>query len=319
MKLVTYTADGEPRLGALVQQSQIIDLNRGYYMLKQTEGQPVTERLADAMVPSDMVAFLEGGEQALEAAEAVLRFVEKQMASGTSLVGRWGASIVYDERDVRLLAPILKPPKIVGIGLNYRDHAEEQGAKVPKVPMIFAKFATSIIGPDEPIIYPSITEQLDYEAELAFVIGKGGKNIPAEQAEEHIAGYCVFNDVTARDVQLSDRQWVRGKTGDTLAPMGPYLVTRDEVPEPDNLQIKLWLNGELMQDSRTDQLIFDIPYLVNFLSEAFTLEPGDIVATGTPSGVGFARKPPVFMKVGDRVKVEVEGLGVLENPVAADA
>lgn len=319
MKLVTYTAGGDPRLGAQVPRGQIIDLNRGYFALKQAEGQPVTQRLAGAIVPSDMVAFLEGGDQALEAARAVVHFVEERGAIDGLLVNRWGSRIVCDEPNVRILAPILKPPKIIGIGLNYRDHAEEQGAKVPKVPMIFAKFATSIIGPNEPIIYPSITEQLDYEAELAFVIGKGGKNIPIDKAYSHIAGYCIFNDVTARDIQLSDRQWVRGKTADTLAPLGPYLVTRDEIPEPDNLKIQLWLNGDLMQDSRTDQLIFDIPYLVNFLSQAFTLEPGDIVATGTPSGVGFARTPPNFMEVGDRVKVEIEGLGVLENPIVAEA
>lgn len=317
MKLVTYTAGGDPRLGSRTQQGEIVDLNQGYYAYLRSQGHSAPARLADAMIPPEMVAFLEGGDQAVEIARTVVRFVKDQSTAETPLRGQWRATVVFDERDVRLLAPVLRPPKIIGIGLNYRDHAEEQGAKVPKVPLIFAKFATSIIGPGEPIIYPKITEQLDYEAELAFIIGKGGKNIPADQAYEHIAGYCVFNDVTSRDIQLSDRQWVRGKTGDTLAPIGPYLVTRDEVAEPGNLKIRLWLNDELVQDSNTNQLIFDIPYLVSFLSDAFTLEPGDIVATGTPSGVGFARKPPVFLQVGDRVKVEVEGLGTLENPIVA--
>ena len=218
---------------------------------------------------------------------------------------------------MRLLSPLLRPPKIIGIGLNYRDHAEEQGAKIPKVPMIFAKWPTSLIGASEPIVYPGITQQLDYEAELAFVIGRRCKDVPAEDAFKYIAGYTIFNDVTARDVQLGDRQWLRGKTPDRLTPVGPHLVTADEVANPCDVGIRLWLNGELMQDSRTNQFIWDIPYLVNFLSTAFTLEAGDIVATGTPGGVGFVRQPPVFMRPGDRVRVEVEGLGALENEVVA--
>jgi acylpyruvate hydrolase len=317
LKLVTYTAGNEPRLGALSRDGKIIDLNRGYYAFTRATGRPVSARLCDATVPPEMVAFLENGDAAMEAGRAVVRFAEERGNSAAALVGPWDAPVVYDESAVKLRAPILRPPKIIGIGLNYRDHAEEQGAKIPRVPLIFAKFATSIIGPGDAIVYPKITEQLDYEAELAFVIGKGGKSIPVERAYEHIAGYCVFNDVTARDVQLSDRQWVRGKTPDTLAPIGPWLVTRDEVPDPGNLKIQLWLNDQLLQDSRTDQLIFDIPYLVNFLSEAFTLEPGDVVATGTPGGVGFVRKPAVFMNPGDRVRVEIERLGVLENSIVA--
>jgi acylpyruvate hydrolase len=166
-------------------------------------------------------------------------------------------------------------------------------------------------------VYPAITQQLDYEAELAFVIGRRCKDVAPRDAFKYIAGYTIFNDVTARDVQLGDRQWVRGKTPDNLTPVGPHLVTADEIPDPCDLGIRLWLNGQLMQDSRTNQFIWDIPYLVNFLSTSFTLEPGDIVATGTPGGVGFVRQPPVFMHPGDRVRVEVEGLGALENEVIA--
>jgi len=313
MKLVTYTTDGAPRLGARTDDGRVVDLSRGYFAIASARGEPVTERRAEAVVPPEMVGFLEAGEPAMAAAREVLAFAAEHPDAG----GPWGAKVVLDERDVRLRAPILRPPKIVGIGLNYRDHAEEQGARIPAVPLIFAKFATAIVGPGDPIVYPRITQQLDYEAELAFVVGKRGKDIPPERALEHVAGYCVFNDVTARDVQLSDRQWVRGKTVDGSAPIGPWLVTRDEVPDPGKLGIRLWLNDELMQDSNTDQLIWDVPFLVSFLSEAFTLEPGDVVATGTPSGVGFARKPPVFMQPGDVVRVEVDGLGTLENRIVA--
>jgi acylpyruvate hydrolase len=313
VKLVTYSTDGAPRLGALTDDGRVVDLSRGYFALTAAQGEPVSERRAEVVVPPETVAFLEAGEAAMAAAREVLAFA----AEHPEAKGPWDSAIVHDERNVRLRAPILRPPKIVGIGLNYRDHAEEQGARIPSVPLIFAKFATAIVGPGDPIPYPRITQQLDYEAELAFVIGKGGKDIPRERALEHVAGYCAFNDVTARDVQLADRQWVRGKTVDGSAPIGPWLVTRDELPDPGDLAIRLRLNGELMQDSRTSQLIWDVPFLVSFLSEAFTLEPGDVVATGTPSGVGFARKPPVFMHPGDVVRVEIDGLGVLENRIVA--
>lgn len=314
MRLATFSAGGAPRVGARTDGGQIVDLNAAYYAAGKAKGQPVTEAQANAAVPPEMVAFLSAGEGALEAARDVLKFVAE---AGSSVTGPWGSRVVFEEGEVRLLSPLLRPSKIIGIGLNYRDHAEEQGARIPKAPMIFAKFPTSLIGASEPIVYPKVTQQLDWEAELAFVIGKTGKDIPVEQAFDYIVGYTIFNDMTARDIQLSDRQWLRGKSPDAITPVGPYLVTKDEVPNPGNLAVKAWVNGELMQDSRTDQLIFDIPYLVNFLSSAFTLEPGDIIATGTPGGVGFAREPAIFMNVGDRVKCEVEGLGSIENEVVA--
>lgn len=316
MKLLTFTANEGPRLGARTVDGAIADLNRAYSAYRLANGEPISEQRSTCELPSDMVAFLEAGSPALEAARRALDFVEH--ANRREVHGPWGSRVVYGESEVRLLSPVVRPSKIIGIGLNYRDHAEEQGSKIPKVPMIFAKFSTSLIGASEPIVYPAITQQLDYEAELAFVIGRQCKDVPAEDAYRYIAGYTVFNDVTARDVQLGDRQWLRGKTPDRITPVGPHLVTTDEIANPCDLGIRLWLNGELMQDSRTNQFIWDIPYLVNFLSTSFTLEPGDIVATGTPGGVGFVRQPPVFMHPGDHVRIVVEGLGALENEVVGE-
>jgi 2-keto-4-pentenoate hydratase/2-oxohepta-3-ene-1,7-dioic acid hydratase in catechol pathway len=222
----------------------------------------------------------------------------------------------YPLQELRVLAPVLNPAKIICIGLNYLDHALESGAPVPEEPVIFTKFATAIIGPEAPIILPPVTKEVDYEAELAVVIGKKGKNVPEKEAMEYVAGYTVFNDVSARDLQFRDGQWTKGKTLDTFAPMGPYLVTADEVGDPHRLAIKLWLNDRLMQDSSTEKLIFKIPVLISFLSQLFTLEPGDIIATGTPPGVGFARKPPVYLKPGDTVRITIEKIGTLVNPVA---
>ena len=182
---------------------------------------------------------------------------------------------------------------------------------------MFSKFATSIVGPETPVVVPAGSEKADYEAELAFVIGRHAKNVSREKALSHVFGYMCLNDVSERGYQFSDSQWQRGKSCDTFAPMGPYVVTADEIPNPHDLAIKLRLNGQVMQDSRTSQLIFDIPQLIEFISRVITLEPGDVIATGTPPGVGFARTPPVFLKPGDRMEVEIEGLGVLVSPVAA--
>jgi 2-keto-4-pentenoate hydratase/2-oxohepta-3-ene-1,7-dioic acid hydratase in catechol pathway len=214
-------------------------------------------------------------------------------------------------------APVPRPGKLICVGLNYRDHAAEQNIPLPESPMIFSKFSTAVIGPEDPVIIPPSCKQPDYEAELMVVIGRLAKNVPRARAYEYVFGYCAFNDVTARDFQSLDKQFQRGKSCDTFAPMGPYVATRDEIPDPHKLAIKLRLNGETMQSSRTDQLVFGIPELIEFLTASITLEPGDVIATGTPGGVGVYRKPPLFIKPGDRMEVEIEGLGVLGNPVAA--
>jgi 2-keto-4-pentenoate hydratase/2-oxohepta-3-ene-1,7-dioic acid hydratase in catechol pathway len=220
--------------------------------------------------------------------------------------------------DVRLLPPIPDPQKIICVGQNYRDHCAEQNVPVPNRPIIFTKFATSLTGPRDNIVLPRISSQIDFEIELAFVIGKPGKHISRERALEHVAGYMVFNDVTARDIQRSDKQWVRGKSCDTFAPCGPALVTRDEIPDPHNLKLELSVNNVVMQSSNTNQMIFSIADLVAFLSQTITLTPGDIISTGTPPGVGFFRIPPVFLKPGDKVVATIERLGSLENACVAE-
>src|SRR5690554_1317412 len=247
--------------------------------------------------------------KSLLTAEGALEKLTKSPARGEK-PGR-----VYALNDLQVLAPIDDPAKIIGIGLNYFDHAEETGSKIPEEPIFFTKFATSVTGPEDPIVLPAVSREVDYEAELAVIIGKKGKCIPEDCAMQYVAGYTVFNDVSARDLQFRGGQWTKGKALDTFAPIGPYLVTADEVGDPHGLAVKLWLNDRLMQDSSTEKLIFKIPVLVSFLSQLFTLEPGDIIATGTPSGVGFTRKPPVYLQAGDKVRIFIEKIGALSNPV----
>lgn len=219
--------------------------------------------------------------------------------------------------DAYWLPPVPRPGKLICIGLNYRDHAAESNMPIPERPVVFSKFSTSVIGPGEPVVLPATSTQVDYEAELAVVIGRRAKNVTKATAMDYVFGYTCFNDVSARDFQFADGQWQRGKSCDTFAPMGPLIVTADAVPDPHKLSIKLILNGQTMQDSNTNQLIFGVPELIAFLSETITLEPGDVIATGTPPGVGFARKPPVFIKPGDEMTVDIGSVGKLGNPVVA--
>src|SRR6266404_1541267 len=202
---------------------------------------------------------------------------------------------------VKLLAPIPRPGKLICVGLNYRDHAIESKMEIPKVPTIFSKFSSSVIGPGEPVVLPRNSTRPDYEAEFAFVIGQGGRHIPAGHWREHVFGYTIVNDVSARDFKMATTQWLMGKTFDTFAPMGPWLVTADEIADPHELDISLEIGGEVLQKSNTRELIFKIPELIAYLSTVVTLEPGDVVSTGTPAGVGFARKPPRFLRPGDEV------------------
>lgn len=220
--------------------------------------------------------------------------------------------------DVRVLAPLANAQKLIFIGLNYRDHAIESKMEIPSTPTVFAKFANTVVNPGDPIVLPKNSAKPDYEAEFAFVIGKRGKHIQAANWREYVAGYTMVNDVSARDLQLATSQWMMGKTCDTFCPMGPYVVTADEVANPHNLDIALVLNGETMQDSNTGELIFKIPELIEHLSSVMTLEPGDVIATGTPAGVGFSKQPPRWLQPGDECVVRVEGLGELRNPVVAE-
>ncbi len=221
------------------------------------------------------------------------------------------------EKIGRLLAPIV-PMNILAVGLNYRDHADETGMSYPEIPVLFLKSTNAVIGPGETILLPAVgPERVDYEAELAVIIGKRAKNVPVDQAREYIFGYTCANDVSARDWQIEKqkKQWCRGKSFDTFCPLGPWIVTADELPEPNNLGIRAILNGEILQDSNTNEMIFHIPTLISDLSRSLTLLPGTVILTGTPKGVGFTRKPPVLLKDGDVVTIDIEGIGLLTNPV----
>ena len=213
------------------------------------------------------------------------------------------------------MLPIDRPQKIVCVGLNYRDHAEEQGTPLPERPILFAKWPNTLIGPGEPIVLPAISQKVDYEAELGVVIGSRVRGVSTENALEAVAGYVCLNDVSARDLQFADGQWTRGKSPDTFCPVGPRLVPRDEIPDPQSLSIRAILNGETMQESSTSNMVFGVADLIAYITRTVTLEPGDLIATGTPAGVGVFRDPPVFLKAGDEITIEVEGLGSLTNPV----
>jgi len=276
--------DAQYRIGALVSEGEIVDLTSFVSEENLTATQALT------------CFDLESG------------FLKK--ASDSVENGR-----TMDHAEFEISAPVPRPGKIICIGLNYRDHAKESGMAIPNSPVIFSKFSTCVIGHDQPIVIPPGSTETDYEAELAFVIGRRARNIKPEDAMDYVFGYTNFNDVSARDFQFADGQWQRGKSCDTFAPMGKFIATADEVADPQDLSIQLRLNGDTMQDSNTSQMVFGVAELVEFLSRYITLEPGDVVATGTPPGVGFARRPPVYLKDGDVVEVEIQGLGVLSNPV----
>lgn len=312
MRLVTFETQGMTRLGA-EHRDGIVDLNRAHALRLATRQAGTVQARADMEVPPDMLRFLEAGPAALARAREALQLADEVCRAG----GPTTAALVLPSSAVRLRAPILNPRKLVCLGLNYRDHAEEAKFAIPDCPVLFAKFATAIIGPGDPILLPAVSCEVDYEAELAVVIGRPGRHIPQERAYDHVAGYTIVNDVSARDYQLRKPggQWLAGKTFDTFLPMGPALVTADEVPDPQALDIRCRIGGEVAQSSSTRQLIFPVPEIVAYCSHIFTLEPGDVIATGTPPGVGMARTPPRYLRDGDTVTVEIAGLGALHNPV----
>jgi 2-keto-4-pentenoate hydratase/2-oxohepta-3-ene-1,7-dioic acid hydratase in catechol pathway len=213
--------------------------------------------------------------------------------------------------------PIERPGKIICVGLNYRDHAEEQGTALPEAPLLFAKWQNALIGPGEPIVITPIVTKCDFEAELGVVVGERVRGVSAGSALDAVAGYICVNDVSARDLQFADGQWTRGKSPDTFCPVGPTLVPRDEIPDPQALAIRAILNGEAVQDSTTANMVFGVAEIIEYVTRTITLEPGDLIATGTPAGVGAFRKPPLFMQPGDEITIEIEGLGSLTNPVVA--
>jgi acylpyruvate hydrolase len=263
--------------------------------------------------PSEMLSFLDEGESAMAKVKRLEGAAQERWESLCA-----SSNTVFDGSEVEVLAPVPRPRKnVVCLGLNYVEHSEETGQSVPKYPIFFTKPPTSIIGPDAPVLLPKSTDKVDFEAELAFVFGRRGKDVGEGEAYSYLAGYTVFNDVSARDLQRRHGQWFKGKSLDAFAPMGPYLVTRDEVPDPHDLEISLELNGKIMQKANTRNMLFKIPTLVKFITMDMTVEPGDIVATGTPSGVGFTRKPPVYLQPGDTVKVSIEKVGVLQNRIVS--
>jgi 2-keto-4-pentenoate hydratase/2-oxohepta-3-ene-1,7-dioic acid hydratase in catechol pathway len=284
MKLVTYKAAGSDAQLGVVVDGKVINLAEA----------------SGGRLPNDMRSFIEQGDSALKLAQEI---ASKGNAKGVSV------------DNVKLQAPISNPSKLIAIGLNYMDHVRETGSKVPQIAVMFTKYSSAIVGPGDEIRWdPALTSKVDWEAELAVVIGKRASKVKEEDAFDYILGYMNCHDVSARDLQSEKGdQWIMGKSLDTFAPLGPYLVTKDEVADPNNLSIKCLVNGKPMQDSTTREMIFKIPYLIAYLSRAITLLPGDVITTGTPDGVGAARKPPIFLKNGDVVTVEVEGLGQLTN------
>ena len=284
MKLITFSAQGRQRLGVLLEDGSIGDVCR-----------------ADSQIPEDVNEFLAAGET--------------MHSRVTQTAASLGADHVLDMDAVRLGPPVPNPDKILCIGINYKDHIEETNSETPEHPVVFSKYSNTIIGPDDPIHLPVISKAVDYEAEFAVVMGKTARNVSKEDALDYVGGYTALNDVSARDFQHRTSQWVMGKSFDTFAPIGPVLVTADDIPDPHALDIKLRLNGEEMQSSNTRQLLFTVNDLIADITSVMTLEPGDIISTGTPGGVGFARDPQVLLKPGDMVEVEIQDIGILRNPV----
>ncbi|MCS7115468.1 MAG: fumarylacetoacetate hydrolase family protein [Nitrososphaerota archaeon] len=300
MKLVRYRYGKGEGYGILADNDRVICL-------------PDLAKHLGIRLPKTLEGFIEKSEKTVKIAEELLRKAEKSIVDGVSL----------PLSETTLLAPIRRPPKVICLGLNYLDHIEERitehGALIPDEPIIFMKPRTTIIGPFDNIVKPSFVNKLDYEAELAIVIGKKAKNVGVSEVNFCIFGYTILNDVSARDIQFKDKQWTRGKSFDTFAPTGPCVVTQNQLLDTSNLYIRTWVNGELRQNSTTKNMVFNVYQIVHHLSRVMTLEPCDIIATGTPGGVGFAVKPePKFLQAGDVVRIEIEKIGFIENKVVEE-
>ncbi|MFA1710835.1 fumarylacetoacetate hydrolase family protein [Peribacillus frigoritolerans] len=287
MKIATFSVQTEQHIG-LVKDNQIISLTA----------------LGPEEFPACMKKFIERGSELHSRAEQLIE-------------QRVNDDAIFKLSEVNILPPIEKPDKIICVGLNYFDHCKETGMEPPESPVIFSKYANAIAGHNDAIEIPINSTEVDFEAELAFVIGREAKHVSVEEADDYVFGYTIMNDISARDLQFQDGQWSRGKTADTFAPFGPVIVTKDEVGDPHNLAISLELNGEIMQDSNTSNLIFTVPKIISFLSQSMTLMPGDLIATGTPPGVGMGRNPKIWLKNGDRMNVSIEKIGTLSNHVLA--
>ncbi|CDQ39090.1 MULTISPECIES: fumarylacetoacetate hydrolase family protein [Virgibacillus] len=306
MKLVNYQLKelDESRVGCLI-NDQVLDLQDAYkqYLISVHEEKSVDQ--LEQELPSNPQHFFTRGIPAIEKAQKALNYNLEQEA----------IELRMNREELRLETPVPSPSKIICIGKNYADHVEEMKGDIPEFPVLFAKYDNALIGPEAYIEKPAFTKELDYEVELAVVIGKEASKVLKDEAFQYIAGYTIGNDTTARDLQKRTPQWLQGKTLDRSTPIGPCIVTTDEITDPANLQIKSFVNGEERQSSNTSNLIFDIPFLIQFISRLITLKPGDIIMTGTPNGVGFARNPAQFLQDGDVVGVEVEQIGHMENKV----
>jgi 2-keto-4-pentenoate hydratase/2-oxohepta-3-ene-1,7-dioic acid hydratase in catechol pathway len=305
MRFLTYVGEDGPRLG-LLDGTAVLDVQALHRRLLREEGRPI-----GAAVASDMISFIERGSVAL---------ARRLIASARALPAASRRALVRPLAKVRLLAPIPRPRKnIFCMGRNYAAHARETRAAVPEQPVWFTKPPTAVVGPLAPVIHHAATQTLDYEAELVAVIGRRGRDISRERALDYVFGYTVMNDITARDVQRERRQWFKGKAMDTFAPLGPWIVHRSAIPDPQRLAVRSRVNGEVRQDASTADMVFPVAALIADLSRGMTLEPGDLIATGTPEGVGMGFDPPKWLKAGDVVEVEVEAVGVLRNPIVAPA
>ncbi|MFE4352946.1 fumarylacetoacetate hydrolase family protein [Peribacillus butanolivorans] len=287
MKIASFSVKSDHHIG-IVHDDQIISLTA----------------LGPDDFPACMKTFIERGSELRKRAEQLIE-------------QRGNDDAKFSLSEVKFLPPIAQPEKIICVGLNYIDHCKETGMEPPASPVIFSKYANAIVGQNDVIEIPINSKEVDFEAELAIVIGKKAKNVSEEEANDYVFGYTIMNDISARDLQFQDGQWSRGKTADTFAPIGPVVVTHDEVGDPHELAISLELNGEMMQDSNTSNLIFTVPQIISFLSQSMTLKPGDLIATGTPPGVGMGRNPKVWLKNGDRMNVSIERIGTLSNHVKA--
>lgn len=309
MKLVMFQGYGDPRLGSL-EGDGIVDLNLAFEAMVAEKGDLRARIKANAMVPADMVSFLQGGDDSLAAAaEARGWGLAHKDSEQRNLPLFWALA------DTRLLAPVANPEKVICVAHNYHDFLKELGMKPHSEPRIFSKFANSVAGWDDPVVRPAMSKALGYEAELSFIVGKRCKNVPEEQAYDYIAGYMTSNDVSASDLTMRDVQNTRGKGFDSFAVLGQYLLTKDELPDPHNLDVSLRVNGKVLQESNTRELVYNVPQLLSFCSQVFTLEPGDIVMTGTPGGLAKDRDPNTYMEPGDVMETEIEKLGVARNPI----
>ena len=317
MRLLTFAARGQTRLGVEA-GDWVIDLNRAARAHFVARGASRAAAQAFALLPPTMTAFLAGGSDAMAAAKDVTGRMQGALRNPRETSRLQHDGVLWASSDIERLPPVPSPSKILCVGRNYAEHAREGGSDPPDLPIFFGRFAHSLLAPGAPFILPRVSPQVDFEGELTAVIGTGGRDIPEAHALDHVAGYTIFNDISMRDYQRRTTQWMIGKNFDRSGPLGPALVTRDEVPDPQALTLTVDVTGERMQEAHTGTMIFSVAHLVAYISQVLTLEPGDLIATGTPSGVGFARKPPRWLRDGDTVRVAITRLGVLETPIRSD-